>query len=58
MRNRAKGGRAKIGHGHVSPAHFTGVKGGKRVTRIGKGLTRKQRKAKRGTHINKYAESK
>lgn len=36
--------------------HFTGKQSdnGKRK-RKGKGLTRKQRKAKRHTHINKYA---
>lgn len=36
------------------PKAFTGKKAGKRVRR--KGLTRKQRKAKRGTHVNKQRE--
>lgn len=44
----------KSGHA-VNIAHFTGTKGGKRVRR--KGLTRKMRKMKRGTHVNKYASS-
>jgi hypothetical protein len=35
-------------------AHFKGKTGGKRVVRKGKGLTRKQRGAKRGTHVSKY----
>lgn len=34
--------------------NFTGKKGGKKVRRKGKGLTRKQRKAKVGNHKNKY----
>ena len=37
-----------------SGKNFTGKKGGKRVRRTGKGLTRKQRRLKRGTHASKY----
>lgn len=33
------------------PKAFTGKNAGKRIRR--KGLTRKQRRAKRGTHVNK-----
>jgi len=46
----------KSGH-PVNSTHFTGRKSlcGPQVRRKGKrGLTRKQRKARRGTHINKY----
>lgn len=59
MRKRGKS-RGKIGH-QVNDQHFTGPKGsttGSRVRRKGKGLTRKQRQMKRGTHVNKYAEMK
>ncbi len=35
--------------------HFTGKSGGKQVLRKGKGLSRKERHLKRGTHGNKYA---
>ncbi|MBI4276730.1 hypothetical protein HY629_02730 [Candidatus Uhrbacteria bacterium] len=34
--------------------HFTGTRGGKRTRRKGKGLSKKQRTARRGTHENKY----
>ena len=44
----------KSGH-TVNDKHFTGPKAGKRVRRIGKGLTRKERKIKRGKHKNKYS---
>jgi hypothetical protein len=43
----------KSGKAHKSE-HFTGIKKGKRVRRTGKGLTRKQRHLRRGTHKNKY----
>lgn len=35
--------------------HFTGKTGGKRIRR--KGLTRKQRRLNRGTHINKFTDA-
>lgn len=44
----------KAGH-TVTQQHFTGKQGGKRHHRVGKGLTKKQRRKKRGTHHNKYA---
>lgn len=34
--------------------HFSGPASGKRSRRKGKGLTRKQRRLKRGKHVNKY----
>lgn len=37
---------------HMRHRAFTGKKAGKRVRR--RGLTRKQRASKRGTHINAY----
>lgn len=55
MRLRCSGG--KLCH-TVSDKHFTGRKGGTgiRVRRIGKGLSRKERQAKRGSHENRYAD--
>ena len=45
--------------GHVTnQQHFTGKQGGKRQSRVGKGLTRKQRRKKRGSHVNKYGGDK
>lgn len=42
--------------GYTTPcSHFTGCKGGKRLRRKGKDLSRKERRKKRGTHKNKYA---
>ena len=43
----------KSGHS-TNTQFFTGKKGGKEKKRRGKGLTRKQRRASQGTHINKY----
>lgn len=45
--------------GHsVNSFHFTGPKAGKRIRRKGKkGLSHKQRRAKRGKHVNKYAHN-
>ena len=43
----------KAGHSNNSQ-HFTGKKSGKRKTRKGKGLSRKQRLVKKGSHKNKY----
>ena len=43
----------RSGHA-VNSIHFTGQKKGKKIRRIGKGLTRKMRRMKRGKHVNKY----
>jgi hypothetical protein len=46
---------AHMALGQAGHQHFTGTKGGKRVRRKGKGLNKKLRSKKKGTHRNKYA---
>jgi hypothetical protein len=57
---KGRGGLGMTKHGKSGKVHtfhhFTGKKAGVKVRRKGKGLTRKQRAAKRGTHINKYGQ--